>query len=160
MRVGTDESAPSSTAPLAIWLLVQLAATALVALRVPLAAAYPHDAERLAAHWVLGMQVVAGGMLFPFLFRDVRTTIQVIATSAPFQFAAAALAALPVRELLGPILLVLCWLIGLAAWAAVLTSARAQLLAVAGANCLTLGGGLVQYLRLDFGQAGSGDGGL
>src|SRR5688572_29419877 len=81
-------AAPSTTGTLLIWLAIQLGATLLAALRIPLAAAYPEPAERLAVHVLLAVQVLAAGMLFPLLLRDWRSALQTIATAVPFQLAA------------------------------------------------------------------------
>src|SRR5215211_6686279 len=89
-----------STAPLLLWLLIQLGAILLAVLRVPLAAAYREPAEQLAPYLLFAVQVVAAGMLFPFLLRDWRTAVQVIATAIPFQLAAVYLAGLEPRAML------------------------------------------------------------
>src|SRR5688500_14317068 len=82
-----------STSPLACWLAIQLGVILLAVSGIPLAARYAEPAERLAAHWMMGAQVVAAGLLFPFLLRDVRNSVQVIATAWPFQLAAGYLSA-------------------------------------------------------------------
>src|SRR5215213_7298770 len=115
---------PPSTAPLLLWLLIQLGAILLVVLRVPLAARYPEPAERLAPHLLLAVQIITAGMLFPFLLRDWRTAVQVVATAIPFQLAAGYLAGLEPRAMLPAIALVLSWIVVLAVWQPNLTTVR------------------------------------
>jgi hypothetical protein len=146
--------APSTTGPLLLWLAIQLGAILLAALRVPLAAAYPEPAERLAVHVLLAVQVIAAGMLFPLLLRDWRSTLQTIATAVPFQFAACYLAGFDARAMAPAITFVLSWIVVLAMWAATLGSRRATMVGVILATCLTLGGGILCYLRLEFGGGG------
>lgn len=147
-------SSRSSTGPLAVWLALQLGATALVALRVPLAAAYPQASERLAGYWILGTQVVAAGMLFPWLLRDARTAVQIIAGAVPFQIAAAVLSGTPAREFIPAAGAVHLWLLGLACWAVALQAPRAQMLGVTAANLMTLGAAGLHYLRLEYSDVG------
>lgn len=148
---------PPSTAPLLLWLLIQLGAILLVVLRVPLAAGYPEPAERLAPHLLLAVQVVAAGMLFPFLLRDWRAAVQVIATAVPFQLASGYLAGIEARAMLPAMAFCLSWILLLALWRPSLGTARARMLGVSVATCLTLGGGILHYLRLEF-AAGSSPG--
>ena len=147
---GQPES-PPTTAPLLLWLVVQLCAILLAALRVPLAAVYPEPAERLAPHLLLGVQVVAAGMLFPFLLRDRQAAVQVMATAIPFQLAAGYLGGFTAREMLPAIAFGLTWILVLAIWRRALPAPSAQLIGTSVATCLTLGGGILRYLRLEFG---------
>jgi hypothetical protein len=144
-----------STAPLLLWLLVQLGAIVIAVLRVPLAAAYPEPAERLAPHLLLAVQVIAAGILFPFLLRDWRTAAQVVATAVPFQLASAYLAGVGARGMLPAMTFVLSWIVVLAVWRPCLTLHRMRALAISIATCLTLGGGVLRYLRLEFGRGSS-----
>ena len=151
-----DAAAPTAatpaTGPLALWLLVQLAAVALAVLRVPLAARYPEPAERRAAHLVLATQVIAAGLLLPLLFRDRRTAVAVVASAWPFQLAAGYLAGMPPAALAWPAAFVTAWLAALACGAAQLRTPRAQAIGITIATLLALGGGVLRYLRLEFGR--------
>src|SRR5688572_245466 len=115
-----------STAPLLLWLAIQFAVILLAVLRVSLAAAYPEPAERFAPHLLLAIQVVAAGILFPFLLRDWRHVVQVVATAVPFQLAAGYLGGLAVREMLPASTFVAAWFVTLAIWRACLVSPPAQ----------------------------------
>ena len=144
---------PSSTPPLVCWLAVQLGAALVAVSGIPLAAHYPEPAERLAAHWVMGAQVVTVGLLFPFLFRDLRTSVQVVASAWPFQLAAGYLSAVEPEVLVWPGALVTAWLGTLAACRALLRTARLQSIGVVVATLLTLGCAALRYLRLEFADA-------
>lgn len=150
MPANADSHRPHTTAPLAVWLAVQLAAIAVVVTRVPLWAAYPDAPERLAAYWVFGVQVIAGGMLFPFLLRDFPTAIQILLAAIPFQVAAQALSGERMDALWAPAAIVAGWLLGLACWAGCLRSMRAQAIGIAVVNCLIIGAAALHYLRLEF----------
>jgi hypothetical protein len=140
----------SSTFPLLLWLVLQLAAASLAAGRVPLAAKYPLDGERLAAHVLLSAQCIAGALLFPFLLRDWRTAAQVIASAAPFQVAAGLLSGAEWEALMAAIAVVDAWLVTIAIWSSCLPTPRSRMIGVAAASLLTLGGGLLGYLRMEF----------
>jgi hypothetical protein len=142
-----------TTGPLLAWLAVQLAVLTLAASRVPLAAQYPQPAERMAPHLVLGTQVVVASLLFPFLLTSGRGVVQVIAAAMPFQLAAGYLGARSGREMIEPALFVAAWILALGLCNALLRSSRVRASAVAIASLLTLGGGVLRYLRLEFNAA-------
>ncbi len=139
-----------SAAPLLLWLGLQLCVMFLAALRIPLAARYPAPAEQLAPQLLFSTQVVVAGLLFPFLLRDLRCTIQILATGWPFQLAAVYLSGGSAGEMNWATAFVGTWLITLAIWACLLRSTRTRMPGVCLANCLILGGGLLRYLRLEF----------
>jgi hypothetical protein len=74
----------SPAAPLFCWLGIQLAALSLGALRVPLAARFPIASEEFTIHILLVTQIVASSAMFPFLLRDVTSSLMTILTIAPF----------------------------------------------------------------------------
>src|SRR5437763_7314657 len=79
-----NDSPPKSiTAPLLVWLIVQLLALALAAARVPLSAHFVQPGEALAIEEMLVAQFAASAMLFPFLLRDARCCVAMIVTAAP-----------------------------------------------------------------------------
>ena len=113
----SEKEAHAATAPLAVWLLIQLGVLALIVARVPLAAQFPIASERLAPRFVLGAQVVAGALLFPFLLRDIRIAAQIILSAIPFQLAAGYFAGINLRAMIWPALFVEGWLLTLTLWA-------------------------------------------
>jgi hypothetical protein len=145
----TSNSRPF-TGALALWLGIQLSIILITVLRIPLAAHYVEPAEGLAPHLLLGAQVVAAGLLFPFLLRDLDSTAQVLATAIPFQLAAGYLGGLSMGELMPAAGFVAGWIATLHVWAIALPDARTQMLGVGLANCATLGGAILRYLRLEF----------
>jgi hypothetical protein len=148
--VAAHGGSPSSTAPLALWLGLQLAAVLVAVVRVPLAAQYPEPAEQMAAYLVTGTQGVAAALIFPFLLRSARTTVQVIASTWPFLLAAGYLAGVAPKAMIWPAASITAWLVTLALWASILRTTRAQMVGITIASLLTLGGGLLRYLRLEF----------
>jgi hypothetical protein len=144
------KAAPSSTAQLVVWLALQLIVIALGAARVPLAARYPAPAEQLAPHLLLCTQVIVVSLLFPWLLNDVRAAVQALATALPFQLASAYLAGNSAREILGALAFVDGFILVLAVWRPLLRSSFAQSLGVSLASCLTLGGGMLRYLRVEY----------
>ncbi len=122
----------------------------LAAARVPLAARYPEPAEQLAPHVLVATQVIAAALLFPFLLREWRVAIQLIATAIPFQFAAAILAGWDVRSIADSAACVAVWIVALSLWTASIRTEKSRALGIALASFLTLGAGIAHYLRLEF----------
>lgn len=118
--------------------------------RVPLAAQYPQNGERLTVHVLFAAQVVGAGLLFPFLLRGAARATQAIAVALPFQVAACALAGEALKDVLPAITFVGAWLASLALWATCLYSTRTRAIGIALASLLTLGGGTLRYLRLEW----------
>jgi hypothetical protein len=146
----------TSSGPLALWLGIQLVIVVLCAARVPLAAQLAAPSDQLTPHLLLAVQVVASSLLFPFFFRDVRSAVQILSSAIPFQLAAAYLAGLGVKDVFHAAGFVQAWLVTLAVGAACLRGTGGVMPVVCLASCLTLGGGMVRYLRLEFSQAQPG----
>ena len=139
----------SPAAPLFCWLVIQLLALSLGALRVPLSARFPPPGEQFALHIVLATQVVASALLFPLLLRDVKTSAMVILTIAPFVQLASYLSIVgPARAALATAY-VAAWLTTLALWRMILRGHRSRMLGVACALALSLGGAIVWYVRAE-----------
>jgi len=138
------------TGPVLLWLLVQLAALSVAALRFPLAAKYPQPAELLATHVMLATQVAAGALLFPYILGDWRTAAGVIAAAWPFAATASVLSATPLTTTAAAEAYVSIWLLGLALWRAVLPGTKSKSYGVAVTTTLTVGGALLRYLAREF----------
>lgn len=154
----TDPPPSGPTAPMALWLALQLAAVLVAVLRVPLSAQYPEPAEQMALYPLSGTQVVAAALLFPFLLRDGRCAGQAVASALPFLLGAGFMAGVTPEALIWPAASVAAWLVTLALWAPALQTSRARMIGIAVASLLTLGGGTLRYLRLEFaaGRGGAG----
>jgi hypothetical protein len=153
--VANNDSPPGpATGPVLLWLLVQLAALSLAALRIPLAAKYPQPAELLATHVMLVAQVAAAALLFPRLMPDWRTAAGVIVTAWPFAVAASALSAASVGATARGEAYVTAWLVALALWSAALPGPRSRLYGVSVAASLSMGAAILWYLAHEFGVAG------
>lgn len=144
----------SPAGPLFLWLVVQLFALSLAALRVPLAARFPPPGEQFAIHTMLATQIIASALLFPFLLRDLPTSVMVILTLAPFVQLASYLSAVPITRAALAALYVGVWLTTLALWRAMLRSRRGQMVGVASAVALSLGGAVIWYVRAESREPG------
>ena len=140
------------TGPLLLWLLVQLSALLVACLRLPLAAKYPQPAEMLAAQLVVVAQVVAASLLFPYLLRDRRAALAVVASAWPFIALGGVLSALPAGRVVAAGAYVTLWLTALAAMRHTLPD-RYQPAGVTSASLITVGTPLLFYLRVEFGNA-------
>jgi hypothetical protein len=150
-----DPPRSSSTAQLIVWLGAQLVVLTLAAARLPLAARYPQPAEQLAPNLLLCAQLILASLLFPWMLRGVRCVAQILAAALPLQLASAYLAGTSAREVAGALAYVDSFVIVLSLWCPLLRSSRAQSLGIALASCLTLGGGMLRYLRVEY-SGGSG----
>jgi hypothetical protein len=144
------------TAPLIAWLVWQLMIVGIVVLRIPLAAHYPEPAERLALHLLLSAQIAGVAMTFPFLLRGARAVFEMLATALPFQLAAMFLTGRQIGEVAQEIAFADAWIAALAVWSAVFRTDVTRAIGVVVATCLTVGGGILRYLRLEFAPESSG----
>jgi hypothetical protein len=141
--------------PLIVWLILQAAAFALAAARVPLSAHYPQAGERLAIDLVLAVQIGGSAALFPMLMRTRRSAVVTVCSAWPFIAFAAVLSALPTGRVLAVAGFITAWLVVLAIWNAVLTIAKWRLVASAIAVLVTVGGALLGYLHVEFAAPGA-----
>jgi hypothetical protein len=151
-----DKPAPatpvSAAAALVIWLAAQLAALGICACRAMLWARAPRAGEELSLFVMLAMQIAMSALLFPHLLGNLRSTIPALATAWPMAQLAAYLSDAPATHLVLAELYVWAWMIGLALWARILSTAWAKLLGIGIASMLSLGGPVLWYLRADFGR--------
>lgn len=136
-------------APLFVWLVIQLIALAVAVFRAPLSARFPPPGEQFAIHIMLIVQVVVSAMLFPFLMRDVKTSVMVILTIVPFVQLSSYLSTIPIARAALAAGYVATWLVTLALWRAILQPRRGEMLGVACALALSLGGAVMWYLRAE-----------
>ena len=148
----------SPAAPLLLWLVIQLLALSLAVFRVPLSARFPPPGEQFAIQILLVTQIVASAMLFPFLMRDVKTTAMVVLAIAPFLQLGSYLSSVPTTRAALAGLYVGIWLITLALWRGIVQSRRGELLGVACALAISIGGAIFWYVRAESGGAGALDG--
>ena len=144
----------SPFAPLAVWLLPQLAVIILMAAQVPLlvAKSMPDPPELLALRTMLVLQIASSALLFPFLLRDFRATAMVILSMVPMTFLAAFLAGEVAKwKMAYAVGYVAIWLVGLALWRPILRSARAQAVGITTAMLVAFGGIVFWYLQAEYG---------
>lgn len=149
MNTTSSSASRSFTAPLFLWLLVQLAALGIAAARLPFCAGLHRTVEQYAIGEMLAMQIVAASMLFPFLLRDWRSTLALIVTSAPYLLMAGFLSATPLATLTVLWIYLTLWLLTLALWRSVLLPRR-FLPAIAIVNLLVLGIPICHYLHAEY----------
>lgn len=143
--------------PLLAWSLIQLAALALAASRIPLSANYMRAGERVAVEWVLAAQVAGAAALFPLLFRSWRSALVLAASSWLFLALASGLAALPAGRTVAAGTYVTAWLAALALWQVALPpdpSGKWHFTAAAVATMLCAGGPALWYLAAEFAPPG------
>ena len=143
----TKEKSPA--VPLFLWLVLQLLALSLAVFRVPLSARFPPPGEQFAIHIMLVTQVAGSALLFPFLLRDVKTSAMVILSIAPFIQLSSYLSTVPVSHAALAALYVAVWLLTLAIWRVILDSRIREMLGVACASALSLGGAMIWYVRTE-----------
>src|SRR5688572_30646216 len=139
----------SPAGPLFLWLVLQLLALSLAVFRVPLSARFPPPGEQFAIHIMLITQVAASALLFPFLMRDVKTSAMVILSIAPFVQLSSYLSSVTISRAAPSALYVAVWLLTLAIWRAILDSRSREMLGVACASALSLGGAMIWYVRAE-----------
>ncbi len=137
-------------APLLAWGLIQTAALALAAGRVPLSSRFLQPAEQSAFLVMIVTQALASSLLHPWIMRSGRTGLLAIFMAFIMLELAGLLADVPPGKLLLPLLYIVVWL-SLLQWAGVnYRNDTARLFASALAGLLSIGGPLVWYLRAEF----------
>ncbi|HEX4055529.1 MAG TPA: hypothetical protein VHX86_14790 [Tepidisphaeraceae bacterium] len=154
MPTAPTSSSSASAWAISAWLAAQLAALGLCAMRIMLWARAPRAGEQLALYAVLATQIAASALLFPLLMRNLSCAVFAIVTAWPLAQLAAFLADTPIHQLLAAESYVSLWLIALYLWSMVLQNPWAKVFATAIAAMLSLGGPLLWYLRLEFGNVG------
>ena len=148
----------SPAAPLFCWLVIQLIALSLGVFRVPLAASWAPPGEQFAIHVVLVTQIVASALLFPFLLRNATTSAMAILSIAPFVQLSAFLSGTPMSRAALATLYVAIWLVTLAVWRGIMQSRCGEMLAVACALAMSVGGAVIWYVRAESREPGPTDG--
>ncbi|HWE53235.1 MAG TPA: hypothetical protein VG273_25815 [Bryobacteraceae bacterium] len=136
-------------APIIAWLLVQIAALALAAFKVPLAAQYPQPGEFQAVRLVLAAQFCALAILFPWLFRTGSSALAVLAAAWVMLWCAAALSAWSLVEILPAGAFLTAW-VGVLAVFGRLKAAKWRLIVAALSAAYVIGGPLLWYLQAEF----------
>ena len=144
----------SPAGPLFLWLVLQLLALSLAVFHVPLSARFPPPGEQFAIHIMLVTQVAASALLFPFLMRDVKTSAIVILSIAPFVQLSSYLSSVPISRAALAAVYVAVWLLTLAIWRMMLDSRSREMLGVACASALALGGAIIWYVGAEAREPG------
>lgn len=146
-----DRRAASTALPLLLWTAIQAVPLSLAVFRIPLSGNYPAASERLAIDLLLAVQIGGSAILFPWLLRNARLAIAVIAAAwPPLAAAAALLSSVEFRPALQVGGFVSLWLAGLAFWNRALPWGRARSWAIGIFGLWAIGGVLLVYLRAEF----------
>src|SRR5690348_6559419 len=94
-----------------LWLAVQSAALSVAAFRIPLWAQAPANGEFLALKLLAIIQIGASSLLFPWLMRNWRQSIMIVAASWPFIALAGLLSAEELRSIGYVAVFVTAWLV-------------------------------------------------
>ena len=147
-----SNNAEISPAAIAIWLAIQLITIGLIIGRIRLWIRGGDDADALSV--MLIAQIAGASISAQTLMRNLRTAICVTMSALPFLLIAGIVSAADARQLVCSGAAVLLWMISLAM---ALVASRGRLghaVIHALANCLSIGGVVVFYLRAEFaGQA-------
>jgi hypothetical protein len=144
----------SPTAPLLLWLAVQMLALGTSVFQVPLSDQYPRPAERMALHQVLVAQVVASSLFFPWLFRNAVGGVFITTSAWPFIQMAASLSATSWENTIAAGVYVTLWLSLLSVWGTALKTKRARHAVGASASAMALLGPILWYLGAEYGATG------
>jgi hypothetical protein len=139
----------SLTSVLIIWLLPQLVALALSALRVPLSAHPPRPLESIALPQMIVVQMVAAGMLAPWLFRTAGAVVAVVVSAAPM-LALAGVLSFAAPKLTSMLFLLLATWVAAVGAACLALAPRQRFIACALATAWSLGGLALAYLHAEF----------
>lgn len=142
----------SPTAPIFLWLLVQLIALLIAANDLPLSARYPQPAHLLAIEVMLAVQTAAAGLLFPWVLRDVRAGVLAVLSAWVFVVLAGAMSAVGVNAIFAAASFSTLWMIALWLWNRALSGEAAKRVAVAVAVLLSAGGVMLYYVAIEFGE--------
>jgi hypothetical protein len=141
---------PSPSIRLLVWLLVQIGALMLAALRVPLWAHAPAGGEFLALQVLGTTQILAGALLSPLLVRDWRSAAMAIATVWPMLLLAGFLASADLGSTAWVGTYVSAWLLVLAVWHPPLPSTGHRMTLSALAATWAAAGPVLMYAHSEF----------
>jgi hypothetical protein len=139
-------------AAFAVWLILQLIALGNCTYRVRLWARAPAAVEQSALVVMLAVQIATSSMLFPYLLSSGRLAILSLVTAWPLGQLAACLSDASFGALLCGEAYVCVWLAALFLLTRTLRNDASRRLAVAIATLFCLGGPVLFYLRMDFGN--------
>ena len=152
----TEHPDRSPAASLFVWLVIQLLALAVGVCRAPLAARVVQP-EQFSLHVMLVTQIIASAMLFPLILRDVTTAAMAILAIAPFVQLASYLSEIPLQSVALAGAYVAMWMLALTMWKSILRTPRGEMLGIACAIALSIGGAIVWYVRAEELKGGQTD---
>ncbi len=133
-----------------LWLIAQLGALGLAAMRPMLWSRSAMDSERYALAMMLVVQIGLSSLMFPVLLRKFSSVVIVFATAWPMAQLACVLADAPVIGCIRGELYLLAWIIVLHLWCGILTTRFRGSIASCIGGLLAFGGPILWYLRAEF----------
>jgi hypothetical protein len=150
----------SGNGPLAVWIIVQLAAIGAAAGRWKFWATEgvgnSPSIELLALHLLLIVQLVVSTLIFPILLEGWANLAWTIATAVVFQAIAWVMTGVTPMSAVLAGGFVVTWIVGLAVWRAALTGAAGTMLIRLLLSLVVLGWPILVYLHGEFSANGSG----
>ncbi len=136
--------------PMAVWLVIQLAALAIGCFGVPLSAKRLNPPESLSMVVMAVTQAGVAALLWPMLMRSWRSTLAVLLASLPFFRAAAFLSATPRSETLSSCGILFVWLITLAVLPRESKTTTFMFFSRVVVIAWSIGGAVMAYLAAEF----------
>ena len=136
--------------PLFLWLALQVGTLLLAGLQTPLSDKFTRPAERRAIEEMLVVQIAASALLFPMILDGLWAALAAIATAWPMLALAGVLSVRPTGDVVRGATYVSLWMGVLAIWGWLLSGQRSRLIGCAVAAGLSIGGGMLAYLRVEF----------
>ncbi|MGA2497765.1 MAG: hypothetical protein ABSH20_08495 [Tepidisphaeraceae bacterium] len=136
--------------PLLLWLALQFGVLFLAGLQTPLSDKFTRPAERRAIEEMLVAQIAVSSLLFPVILDGLWATLAAIATAWPMLALAGVLSVRSTGEVVRGATYVSLWIGLLGVWSWILPGRRSRLIGCAVAAGLSIGGGLLAYLQIEF----------
>jgi hypothetical protein len=147
-----ETAAPSRFAIFSLWLVLQVGALTIAALRIPLSADHPRPAESIALQLLLITQICASSVFGPILFRGWPTLFTLMVVSYPFCFLAGFLSFAPVVVTVKACVYLTVWLLTIGPLQIAFRGTVHQYTVAAISVAWALLGPLLMYLKLEFGE--------
>lgn len=143
-----------------VWLLAQMGAIAIAALRVPLWARAPITGEMLAVDDLVVVHILAGALLGARLARRWNEAVVAIFAAGPFCIAAAFVAARPISSALTIWIYTAAWIGFLLCCNMVISSQKWQLASTGLLAAWSIGGIFATFATIEYAQSTANDGSI
>jgi hypothetical protein len=138
-----------------LWLVWQLGALAIVALRIPLSARYPIAGEKWGLGVILVAQIAGISIFFTFLVTNFSATIITLALAWPMGELAGILTDAAGRSVILGECYVSAWIVTLFLWMQIARRERSRVYLSVLAAMISFGGPVIWYLHAEFNSNGN-----